>query len=383
MTREVSFRKIVGLNNRLPITRMTVTLPDRSKGVHLLVADNIDVTDSGLIRRREGFSLALGGAWHSVWGDAHGAYGVRNGDLVRIESGAASSTVVVASVGDAPVSFVRPPDGFVYWSNGARIGRLDGTVATPAVSPAPNPVPVVTATAGGLPAGRYQVCFTAFGANGESRSTEPVQIELPENGGLSFSGLTTETLIYATGPDGEVFNEIPHGDYVSLDNFGASCQTFMLGDMPPGQALAHYRGSLLVARGKFLYISEPYRYGLYNPRRGFIPLPAEISIVQPCEDGVYVCADKTYWIPGDPLNTAPIVVLPYGALPGSTAFDIETQTAYWQGPNGVVIGRPGGNVTVPQDAALIFGPAESGSTLLRLQRGEKHLITARLGVAST
>ena len=76
-------------------------------------------------------------------------------------------------------------------------------------------------------------------------------------------------------------------------------------------------------------------------------------------------------------------MLPYGALPGSTAFDIETQTAYWQGPNGVVIGRPGGNVTVPQDAALIFGPAESGSTLLRLQRGEKHLITARLGVAST
>ena len=72
-----------------------------------------------------------------------------------------------------------------------------------------------------------------------------------------------------------------------------------------------------MARGRWLYVSEPYRYGLYNARRGFIPFPSEITVVQPCEDGVYVCADKTYWLPGDPLATTPVVLLPYGALLGS------------------------------------------------------------------
>lgn len=45
----------------------------------------------------------------------------------------------------------------------------------------------------------------------------------------------------------------------------------MLSSMPAGHSLAHYKGSLLVARGSWLYISEAYRYGLFNLGRGFIP----------------------------------------------------------------------------------------------------------------
>lgn len=382
MTRTVSIGAILGLNNRLPLTGMEVSLPNRSTAAWLRVADNIDLISGATIRRRRGFAPAFGGSWHSLWSDPLDAYGVCDRDLVHVDHRTRARSVVVSGVGHERMSFARLPDGLVYWTNGTRIGRLSGAVLRHVVTPAPNPVPVVSVTVGGLPPGRYQVCFTALGADGESASTEPQAVALPQGGGIAFTGLTADTLVYATGPDGEVFNEIAPGSYLSLGNSGAPCDTFLRAPMPAGQALAHYRGSLLVARGRWLYVSEPYRYGLHDAGRGFIPFPADISVVQPCEDGVYVCADKTYWLPGDPLATAPVVLLPYGALPGSATFDAKEQTAYWQGEQGAVVAKPGGALSVPQDEALAFTAAESGFTWVREQAGDKHLITSRFGVTT-
>lgn len=379
--RDVALGAIIGLNNRLPITKME-TVIGRAPAVWLRSAENIDITSGGLLRRRSGFSLSIAGDAHSIWSDKLDAYCVLNGELVHINHRTLARTTVAAAVGSNRISYDRLPDGMVYWTNGTRIGRLQGTAARALVTPTPNPVPIATATSGGLPAGRYQVCFTALSADGESASTEPVQINLPSGGGIAFSGLTGSTLVYATGPDGEVFNEVHGGNYLSLGNTGAPCDTFMQDTMPAGSALAHHKGSLLVARGRWLYISNAYRYGLFDLRRGFVPFPADISVVQPCEDGVYVCADKTYWIPGDPLATTPIVVLPYGALPGSAVFDAREQTAYWQGEQGAVIAKPGGAITVPQDDALTFTTATTGCTWLREQLGDKHLITSRFGATT-
>ncbi len=382
MSRDVAIGQILGLNNRLALTRMEVSLPNRATAAWLRVASNIDLTADGFIRRRQGFSRAAAGNWHSIWGDGIGAYGVRDGDLVHLDRRTLVATVAVPAVGRGRVSYARLPDGLTYWTNGDRIGRLDGTMPRALVTAMPNPAPVAVPTAGGLPPGRYQVCFTALGPDGESASTEPQAIALPYGGGIAFTGLAADTRVYATGPDGEIFNEIAPGNYLGLGNTGAQCDTFMLAGMPAGQSLAYYRGSLLVARGRWLYLSEPYRYGLHNAGRGFIPFPAQISVVQPCEDGIYVCADKTYWIPGDPLNTAPVVVLPYGALPGSATFDAKEQTAYWQGEQGAVIAKPGGAVSVPQNDALVFAPATSGATWVREQAGDRHLITTRFGVTT-
>lgn len=374
--------RLLGLNNRLALSRMTVASPSGA-GAYLRVADNVDLSGDGFIRRRKGFALSASGRFHSLWADELGAYAVADGDLVRIDSKTLARAVVVLGVGETPVSYARLPDGMVYWSNGLRIGRIDGATARAAVTAAPNPEPTAVPTAGGLLPGRYQVCFTALGPDGESASTIPQDVILPTGGGIAFSGLAPSTRIYATSPDGAVFNEIAHGDYLSPGNVGAACSTLMLAPMPAGAALAHCRGSLLVACGRFLHISEPYRYGLTDPGRGFIPFPDDISLVQPCEDGLYVCADRTYWLPGDPLNTAPTVVLPFGGLPGSAAFDPRAQVAYWQSPRGVVVARPGGQVEVPQDAMLTFSKAASGATMIREQSGDVHIVAARFDIETT
>jgi len=104
--------------------------------------------------------------------------------------------------------------------------------------------------------------------------------------------------------------------------------------------------------------------------------------VEPCETGVFVCADKTYWLAGGLLDTAPAVVLPYGGLPRSggsvlTPDGQGTQQAFWLSPRGLVIGTPDGAAANVQEHALKFGNARAGATLFREQDGAHHIIAAR------
>lgn len=152
--------------------------------------------------------LTDGGAWHSLWADDLGAYGVFKGDLVRVNVETLAHVVIATGINASRVSYVRLPDGFVYWSDGQEIGRIDGDIARKAVTPKPNPVPIAFSVAGSLPAGRYQVMFTAISEDGESGSTEPTVLDLADGGGIGFAGLTPSTLVYVTAPNGDIFNEI-------------------------------------------------------------------------------------------------------------------------------------------------------------------------------
>lgn len=377
-----------GVNNRLPPTQLARTLPDRSKATFLSAGENIDLTGRDSIKRRRGITLELSGAAaHSVWGDETEGYCAIGNDLLHLEPSDAglTPTSVLSDLPElATISYERMPDGDVVWSNGQRIGRLRGASALPLATARPAVVPTVSAIAGSLPAGRYQLAFTELGPLGESGSTPPVALTLPENGGLRIAGLGASTMVYMTGPNGSVFNGTfaDGGDIVALANNGPVLRSLLLADMPAGSTVRHYKGSLLVAAGSALLISEPYYYGLYSPSKGYIPFPAPITVVQPCETGVFVCADRTYWLAGGLLDTAPAVVLPYGGLQGSsgavrTPDGQGTQQAFWLSPRGLVIGTPDGSATNVQESALKFGKARAGATLFREQDGANHILCAR------
>lgn len=379
-----------GLNNRRPPTELGHTMPDRSPATFLCAAENIDITARGYLRRRKGFTLkAAGSGAHSLWGDERDAYCVVGGDLLHLRSTEAGLEQSVAAEGLAPnlpVSYCRMPDGDVVWSNERRIGRLRGVFSLPLVTPRPMAIPTITVIEGGLPAGRYQLAFTQVGTVGESGATAPVAIDVPQGGGLQLSGLTEDEEAYMTGPNGTVFNRaIVTGETIlTPSNVGGFLRTLNMADMPPGSVVRHYKGSLLVASGQMLYLSEPYLYGLFTPIKGYIPFPARITILEPLTSGVFVCADQTYWLAGGLQETQPAVVLPYGGLPGSggSSRTVEggqtTEQAFWMSPRGLVIGTPSGNASNVQEHALKFGAARSGATLFREQDGAHHIIAARL-----
>lgn len=378
----------LGVNNRLDASRLGRTMPDRSKATYLDIGENIDLTSAGYLRRRRGYAVEVTGlAAHSVWGDGEEGYCAIGGDLMHLEAVGAGLLPTVARSGLsplAPISYERMPDGDVAWSNGQIIGRLRGAVALPLITPRPPVVPAVGVIDGGLPEGRYQVAFTAIANGVESGSTPPVQIDVPAGGGISLDGIAAGVRVYVTGPNGSIFNHAAVVDsIVSLTNTGTELRTLLLGDMPPGQVVRWYRGSLLVASGRFLCMSEPYAPGLMNPSKGYIPFPADITVVEPCEGGVYVCADRTYWLPGALLETQPTVVLEYGGLVGSggrmptTDGDQGEAKVFWLSPRGLVIGGPDGGVAPVQEKNLKFGPARAGAALYREQEGANHIITSR------
>lgn len=198
---------------------------------------------------------------------------------------------------------------------------------------------------------------------------------------LDMQTLAQEPVVGAAPQSRMSYCRLPDGAVYASDGFslwrldGATAET--LQGMPAGTSVAHYRGQLLVASSTFLYISEPYQYNTHKPHRGFIPFPEPITVVAPCEDGVFVCADKTYWLGGDLFEGAPVTLAQFGALKNSLVLDNEQALAYWQSIKGLTIGGAGGSLKFPQETALDFEPAASGTTWLRERGGQKHLIAER------
>lgn len=379
-----SLGTFLGVNNRRERTRLGVTLAGGAKATYQAAADNVDL-DAGFIRRRRGISAALAeGCAHSIWGDGGlDGYAVIGGALNRLtlDGDGLAFDELLTGVGPA-ASFERMPTGSVVWSDGQRIGAIRDGVPGDLAPASPNPAPVVNVVAGSLPAGLYMIAFTRFGAGGEGPPTVAQRHQVPTNSGFVFTGMDADTRAYVSAPDGEILNRVDGDTIVGLSNTGERLDSLLLESTPPGQIVRHYGARLIVARGSMLCWSDPYRYGLWNPGANFIQFPQPVTVVEPCINGVFVCADRTYWLAGDLADTSLQPVLPYGGAPGSGARGKadDALRVFWVSPHGLVIGAPDGSVKAVQESALTFSNAARAATLPRADRGIEQVIYTRQGV---
>lgn len=368
-----------GLNNRLEPTKLATRLADRSEATYLYGAENVDLMGEGYVKRRRGQTLLDATASHSIWSDLTGGYVVQGTDLRRFDGGTLGS-VIRANMPNRPVSYSRGADGVVYWSNGQDIRRIDGTDKGIAPMP-PSPDPAVAVTTGALRAGKYLVAFTSTTADGESPATQPVQLDVPDNGGIMF--LADEPVnVFMSGPNGNIltFQVRASGDAIIVHNeSGRRCETLNTALMPAGNIVRHYNGRMLVASGPSLYASNPYNYGVYDPSSSYFPFPADITVVEPTDNGLYICADKTYWI-GDLYEDKLQALLPYGAILGSSVQSPEDQSVYWSSPRGLIRADKNASVKNLQEDALEIAPARRGATQFRERDGAHHVVSTRFGV---
>ena len=379
-----------GLNNRRPPDQLDEKLRDGTPATFLREAVNCDISAKGTIRRRHGYAQAAAGVTHSVWGDGQAqGYAVIDGVLsgVKVSPTGQPTIAPITFAGHRRVSYSRGAQGEVYWSNGGLSGRLVGEINTPASTPTPTP-PTVTVTGGALPAGRYLLTFTTTGPAGESAASPLIAVDVPANSGLLLTGCASGTEVFMTGPNGEIplYVATTWGPTLSIalpPTDGRRCETPGLAPMPPGTIVRHALGRLVVAAGNMLVFSEPYRYGLTNPAENYIAFSAPITVVAPTPNGLYVCAEETYWVPS--LPPADIATkLPFGALAHSdVTLDAQSEDGRyctWMSPRGVVTGTVGGEVTLTQDDNLNFSAAERGSVVLRRSQGDRSLVITRSGV---
>lgn len=154
----------------------------------------------------------------------------------------------------------------------------------------------------------------------------------------------------------------------------------MVGDvqfsaMPAGSCIAHHGGRLLVAVGSALIYSEPFTPNLRNEARGWEIFPARITCVAAVEAGVFVMADKTYFLPGGLPAQSLRAVLPVGA-PVQQAGYRDDGSAHWMSAKGLMTASSSGELSDMQSGRVAMDVQGSASTLYREADGMRAVIAA-------
>lgn len=111
--------------------------------------------------------------------------------------------------------------------------------------------------------------------------------------------------------------------------------------------------------------------------RNFMPFPAPITCVFSTGTGVYVSADKTYFLSGDVQSAALNPVHPSQILKGSFSKAPNEERYSWFSTRGVMSGSQGGEVGFLSNKHVDTGflnPAQTGATLYRTANGVRQVI---------
>ncbi len=380
----------LGENNRLPDFRLS-----GESGAFVRSAINVDLTDASTFKRRQGVERKVSGTdCHSFWSNGSVAYFIDYDTLYSLSS-LLSKTAVLPGIAPGQQMSYCEQDGVIRCSNGSNLWTLSGSTAAIAGINAPTLQPVLSvATGGSLPAGIYQATISFISPVGEeSGALRPVTIAVPEGSALTISGIQQsagyQTCVYLTPPNGDALFRLTKTSAASVSvsvaprTDGVRCRTLLLARIPPGQIVRYSDARLLVANGSTLFYSELYAPHLYNPAKNYIPFAADITMVEPVEGGVYVSADKTYWLAGD-ISQAPLAVAtPNRAVIGTSGLVESTNSVFWMSERGMTVGAPGGQVENLQEKNVAVNPALAGASLYREQDGMRQMISSVFGAQNT
>jgi hypothetical protein len=359
---------------------------------------NYDIDDTGRISRRVGRTKIYNGSIQpgTLWSGSKRTLFVEGGnlkELVRGAGGTYSGMLIRLSVGAYRMQYLEL-NGAIYYTNGLVTGVIteDGLDRAWGLPP---PVAQPTLTAGGpggqLAPGRYQVAITFVTADGEESGTPlAAQVDVTADSGvITLTGFpatpagASKRRIYCSHVNGEGLywvTDIPTVYSMYQITKVSNVATLMLRTQnciapPAGSLLEYHNGRIYIASGNVLWSTEPLRYGCVNPASGFTLFSQPISVVQAVSDGLYVCADKTYFLSGiDTPDVRQREVLPYGAVYGTGTALPNYDAVSWFSHQGLVFGaRNGELLNLMQDRVAVSKYA-SGTMQVRELNGLRQIV---------
>jgi len=377
----------------------------------LVTAQNVDIDDGRSVRRRPG-TTKIGSYTdpHSLWSNGEQAFFAGGGNLHlvdQINSTTVSTTQVITGAGPSKFDYVEAHDQ-IYFSNDKKNGMLlsNGTFHNWAVE-TPQGQPTLATTTGAINIDCSISVFVTFidDLGRESGASGIATLHTDSETGVSLTNIPVPSgsdidskAVYCTPPDGDVFYLAkllsPNDTTTSITNFNhltVQEWTLFLSEPPKGNILAFESGRVYIADGKYLYRSQPLVYHLFNLREDYFPFNEDISIIAPVDGGLFVTADKTYFISTVQEVPELDVKLGYGGVTGTLTFvDGEKigagqgeTWALWVGGKGIVAGGPEGQIrNITEDRTAIQNATEGGM-LVREDGGYTRAIASfRSGEAS-
>lgn len=406
-------------------------LPRGPNGEHITAraAVNVDISRAGKVRLRRGRTdrLAVTNG-HSLWTpDNRRMYGVTGGNLVEFNPTRPPTIrqTLAAIESDQELCYAEVA-GSIYAANEDLILRIrpDGTVG-PVWPPTPEyqPTPTVGNSGDkvGLPPGQYLIAltYTERATGMESGATEVMVAEFAPTqdvvsassntsrptGSIALAGLPRleghDINIYCTPPGGETLHRQATITYASgttsytilrATTEGRKLEHLTLADpMPPGQAIATYKGRLFVAAQDTVWYSFPGSYGLTRIHENFLPFGERVTLLTATEDGVFVGTSRgTYFISelesGVPMfntthHSAPVegtsIYIP-ASLVGQNddAMPRTGMLPYWFSDRGPMVGLPGGKVLPLTEDSVAHKAYGRGASYFRQDAGISAVVTA-------
>lgn len=360
-------------------------------------AVNVELLDSGWVRRRPGYVKRYTGTdVHSLHSTGATTVFADGSSLLRLRPDYTTDTIRSDLTAGEELSYAVTHRG-TYYSNSSQTGWFNSTDASPYWTCPTPAAPTISTVPGALPAGSYALSLTAYDSVlGESAAVPLQSFSSDGEQGVSVS-VTSSSLpqyVYMTRANGTALYQVatvPAGDTSvvvanAAGGYGVELSTLDLEPLPAGNIVRSYRGQLWVATGSTLAVSRPMRPGLYDPAEDVFFFPEPITVLEPVDDGLYVVADRTYFLSGPTSSDMKLTGLDgdrgvpgTGSVQPSKYFKLcEAQAfvAHWFSERGPVIGLNGGQLINYAEGRLAMEPYQAGSSAFIERNGVQQLVTA-------
>lgn len=243
--------------------------------------------------------------------------------------------------------------------------------------------------------GRYRVATTLVNEFGEEGGVYAAQvIDVAEGLTLVVTPPTPVpghvTRVYVSSPNGETMYLQAEDATTPLMLSRVRDDTLRMvteGETPPepGQWVAATMGTLAVATGSAVWLTNPLRPHSRRYAERFFQYSASVGMLEACAGGLFVSADKTYFLSEVDGECSQRAVLDYPAIAGTgvqlggRSDTASSHRVGWMTPYGLAVGSPGGAVELPSEDRFAPRVGDAGGSGVVESDGMKAVVTTMRG----
>lgn len=322
-------------------------------------ADNIDISDAGAARRRQGYTHFVAGdnitASYTTF-DFSRLYVIDAGTLKRIHH---DGSVVPLATGLTGEAYWAEVNDVVYLSCGQKLEIHPNNTVKSWGIPTPVGGNAVNAS-GSMSPGMYQVCFTFIDPDGRESGAGASIPVMVADGGITVTDIPSladhYTVMYLADK-GTVFRVAMVLNTSALDTFtytgtqlGRELTNQFLDAPPAGISyICHFKGQMYGAEylpevgNTVVWFSEELGYHLFNLNSSFFMVPGHVVMLAATDDNLTLSTtNRTFLYTREGL----VQVAEYGAIPGQHADIGPDDKLYFWTTRGLCRTAPFENLTL-------------------------------------